>query len=106
MRYRRKPPEIEAIQYLADGSNWREIDAFIGGCEWSVALPMMPIAKVPTPCGIVELHPGDWVRRDNLVSSAVWVSKDEVFSRVYEPVTRENVDIDAYVRNLVEKKND
>jgi hypothetical protein len=69
-RYRKKPVEVEAVQYLADGSADAQIRDWAGGIS-------------PDEPGIV-LAPGEWLLReeDGILSTL----KDDTFHATYEPV--------------------
>lgn len=87
MRYRSKPSEIDAIQWL--GTNGAEVVAFAPG---KVALPNPPdtstlliIAGVGGQQGWVPVSLGDWLGR-NPDESDLWPIEAARFAAKYEPI--------------------
>jgi hypothetical protein len=78
MKYRKKPIEIEAVQWT--GSNADEIEEFIGQV-WKAAPDRI---RINTPEGTMVATPGDWIIRG--VAGELYPCKPDIFEQTYEPV--------------------
>lgn len=76
-RYRKKPIEIDAIQW--DGTNVADImqfmprGGFIGGT-----------VRIHTLEGVLTAHPGDWIIRGT--HGEYYPCKPHIFAQTYEPI--------------------
>jgi hypothetical protein len=80
MKYRTKPVEIEAIQWI--GSNFVEIDKFI-----TVPHEIFPIQNkiiIPTLEGNMEASYGDYIIKG--VNGEFYPCKPDIFDKTYEVV--------------------
>lgn len=85
-RFRKKPVEIEAIQF--DGSNHREVLLFMdpslnenaAAVSQSMQLPLV----IPTLEGRMKVSVGDWVIRG--VKGEFYPCKPDIFEATYEAV--------------------
>lgn len=89
MRFRTKPLEIEAIQFVEnahDETNLHEIWDFMGrpGDDKVVLRPPGALGIV-TPDGLVAAEPGDWVVKDD--DGAFDVYEREVFEAFFQEAT-------------------
>jgi hypothetical protein len=89
-RYRKKPVVIEAVQFEADGSNWRECCEFIEALPWwenvgeeeGNAPP--PSLDIETLEGRMKCSPGDFIVRG--VKGEHYPCKPDIFEATYEEV--------------------
>jgi hypothetical protein len=79
MKFRKKPVEIEAVQYT--GENLNEILQFVG------RLKTGPGCRIETLEGTMEASPGDWIIKG--VKGEFYPCKPEIFLATYEPVEDE-----------------
>lgn len=85
-KFRKKPVEIEAVQF--DGSNHREVLVFMdpsmnensAAVSQSMQLPLV----IQTLEGRMRVSVGDWVIRG--VKGELYPCKDDIFRMTYEPV--------------------
>ena len=83
-RFRKKPVEVEAIQYLPH-DNCEQVGAFMGfdvdgeGCDETGNDEY----AVETLHGLVWASPGDWIVRGP--SGDYWPVKPDIFKQTYEP---------------------
>lgn len=82
MKFRKKPVEIEAVQW--SGSNWHEMLAWAkweeGGDVWTDG----NILKIKTLEGTMDANPGDWVICG--VKGELYPCKPDIFEATYEAV--------------------
>lgn len=89
-RFRKKPVEIEAIQYRPDIPNCEAVAHFLGWSndEWwySCDEDDHENAKwtIPTLEGDMEASPGDWIIRG--VQGEFYPCKPDIFAATYDPV--------------------
>lgn len=85
MKFRKKPVEVEAIQWT--GENVGEIKWF-AGLDVSVQyLEKPPTLKIHTLEGIMTARPGDWIIKG--VKGEFYPCKQDIFEKTYEPVVTE-----------------
>lgn len=80
MKYRKKPVEIEAIQWKGD--NFIEIDNFIT-CE-HYTYPSVGIVKIYTLEGIMVATVGDYIIKG--VQGEFYPCRQSIFKQTYEKV--------------------
>ena len=80
MKYRKKPVEIEAVQWK--GSNFIEIDNFI--TIEHETYPSQGIVKIPTLEGTMEASEGDYIIKG--VNGEFYPCKPDIFEKTYEKV--------------------
>lgn len=78
-RFRKKPVEIEAVQW--DGDNIREIASFAGGSA-SLGSGVLIIRTLE---GEMRADPGDWIIRG--VKGEFYPRKPDIFAQTYDAVT-------------------
>ena len=84
MKYRKRPVEIEAVQYLP-GESDDELARHLDGCEgWQMASTEEPGIIIPTLEGDHRADPGDWIVRG--VKGEFYPVKPDIFAATYEPV--------------------
>lgn len=80
MKYRKKPVEVEAIQY--NGRNSADIHEF---CGVNVREPVgEDYLEIVTLEGIMKAQPGDYIIKG--VKGEFYPCKPDVFEQTYEPV--------------------
>ena len=92
MRYRKKPVEIEAVQFVAEvggRNNGQYLARWCGGRVCSEAKPSDPTdvawwIDIPTLEGVMKASPGDYVIRG--VQGEFYPCKPDIFEATYEPV--------------------
>ena len=89
-KYRKKPIEIEAVQFTGD--NWDEIQKFTGiqcvsKCGFNYEDGYM-IGKVyiKTLEGEVQFHKGDWIIKG--IKGEFYPCKPDIFDETYEEVKK------------------
>jgi len=83
-RYRKKPVEIEAVQWT--GNNYVEVGSLVELSDWdghSVSIGNDGLV-IHTREGDMRADPGDWVIRG--VAGELYPCKPEIFEQTYEPV--------------------
>ena len=100
-RFRKKPVEIEAIQYLPHetchdvwvfmGWDWNEDEELLGtddavtyhspNCQADAARGYAPSLFIETLEGLMEAKPGDWI-----IKGEFYPCKPDIFEATYEPV--------------------
>lgn len=78
-RYRKKPVEIEAVQF--DGKNQEEIARFMGVVQYDRHSREITIETLE---GTHLARPGDWIIRG--VKGELYPCKPDIFEATYEPV--------------------
>jgi hypothetical protein len=79
MKYRKKPVEIEAVQWT--GSNKNEVKSFMNGQgEWLTN----GYIGIPTLEGTMIAAPGDYIIKG--VCGEYYPCKSDIFQLTYEPV--------------------
>ena len=86
MKYRKKPIEIEAIQYLRD-ENIMQVQDFFGDENGKTLIYDAPINqyKIRTLEGDMTLIKGDWIIRG--VKGEFYPCKPDIFEMTYEKVS-------------------
>lgn len=81
MKYRKKPLEIEAVQFSPE--NEEEIKEFLDGAEFAVTDYNNKIL-LRTLEGVMEGYRGDWVIKG--IQGEFYICKNDIFEETYEPV--------------------
>lgn len=86
-RYRKKPIEVEAVQYT--GGNNREIEGFVGDqCLYFARAitgeEQNPQLHIRTLEGDMHVSKGDWIIKG--VKGEFYPCKPDIFDQTYEPV--------------------
>ena len=81
MKFRKKPVEIEAVQW--NGENWLEIDRFITSEHRTY--PQMGVVCIDTLEGTMEANIGDWIIKG--VQGEFYPCKPDIFEATYEKVS-------------------
>lgn len=90
MRYRKKPVEIDAIQWLGgEGDATDALCQWCGGRYRSVGKPSDPTdvaewIEIPTLEGVMRASVGDWIVRG--IRGEFYPVKDSIFCDTYEEV--------------------
>lgn len=81
-RFRKRPVEIEAVQYLGD-SNFNQIRQFVGS---DLPLHRLGDSKlgIQTLEGVIEASPDDWIIRG--IQGEFYPRKPGIFDKTYEAV--------------------
>lgn len=87
-RYRKKPVEVEAIQYTGD--NLSAVTAFVGEGDFAPIHPDDQVdgdydaeLYVAANGAWVPIEPGEWILRDQ---RGCYPCKADIFAATYEPV--------------------
>lgn len=94
MKYRKKPVEIEAVQYT--GSNQHEIMAFAGDARVRcvpMSMTLRPAITIDTLEGVMTASEGDFIIRG--VKGELYPCKPDIFAATYEAVNPENAQGDS-----------
>lgn len=93
VRYRKKPVEIEAIQYLPH-ENCREVGKFMGfdGDDMCDETENVEYA-IETLEGVMMAQPGDWIIRG--VKGEFYPCKPDIFEQTYEKVLDDAIPSEA-----------
>ncbi len=81
MRYRKRPIEIEAIQWT--GENFGQVEQFMGVRSSFVRGDFNGL-RLHTLEGVMLAMPGDWIIRG--VAGELYPCKPEIFEQTYERV--------------------
>jgi len=86
-RYRKKPVEIEAVQFTGTGESCTEITEFLGGSHsgnqrWNSTTNTGGV--ILTLEGEMAFVPGDWIIKG--VAGEFYPCRDDIFRATYEPV--------------------
>jgi hypothetical protein len=81
MRYRKRPVEVEAVQFV--GTNIVEIAQFIADRDGQF-IPTLGYIDIVTLEGTMTASPGDWVICG--VAGELYPCKPDIFEATYEPV--------------------
>src|SRR5690606_4021676 len=87
MRFRKKPVEVEAIQYRRDDvAQCAAIHEFLDYTEHEPEAGVCGVSPIciDTLEGQMELSPGDWVIKG--VAGEFYPCKPDIFAATYEPV--------------------
>lgn len=85
MKYRKKPVEIEAVQYT--GANEHEIMEFAGDARVRcvpMSMAVRPAITIDTLEGVMTASEGDFIIR--CVKGELYPCKPDIFAATYEPV--------------------
>lgn len=86
-RYRKKPVEIEAVQFTGTGESCTEITEFLGGSHsgnqrWNSTTNTGGV--ILTLEGEMAFAPGDWIIKG--VAGEFYPCRDDIFAATYEAV--------------------
>lgn len=82
MKYRKKPVEIEAIQWEGTADSWGKIMDM--GCPWEAGEMGLQRFYIPTLEGKMAVSNGDWVIKG--VKGEFYPCKPDIFELTYEKV--------------------
>jgi hypothetical protein len=82
-RYRKKPVEIEAVQYLGFGVNGGECELFIGD-SFESHIPSQDKIEIRTLEGPITASKGDFIIKG--VQGEFYPGKPDIFEATYEAV--------------------
>lgn len=82
-RYRKKPVEVEALQYLGFEANGEECERFVGD-TFETHLPSTDQLVIRTLEGEITASKGDYIIRG--VQGEFYPCKPDIFAATYEPV--------------------
>jgi hypothetical protein len=87
-RYRKKPVEIEAVQFTGSGDSCTEVTAFLGGSNsgnqrWNSCTNTGGV--ILTLEGEMAFTPGDWILKG--VAGEFYPCRDDIFRQTYEAVS-------------------
>lgn len=85
-RYRKKPVEVEAVQFKDDADVLCELSAFIDNQDLRVdyADPENPVLKIETLEGVMKASVGDYIIKG--VNGEFYPCKPDIFQKTYEEV--------------------
>lgn len=85
-RYRKKPVEVEAVQFKDDADVLCELSAFIDNQDLRVdyADPENPVLKIETLEGVMKASVGDYIIKG--VNGEFYPCKPDIFHKTYEEV--------------------
>lgn len=85
-RYRKKPVEVEAVQFKDDAEVLCELSAFIDNQDLRVdyADPENPVLKIETLEGVMKASVGDYIIKG--VNGEFYPCKPDIFQKTYEEV--------------------
>ena len=81
MRYRKRPVEVEAVQWTGD--NYEEVEAFLGDSLYPPIVRTSAL-RVKTLEGSLLASKGDWLIRG--IKGEFYPCKPDIFEQTYEPV--------------------
>ena len=89
MRFRKKPVEIEAVQFDGTRLSCSAIFRWMNGGKYVAPLPNMQKKgafnmEVDTLEGAITARPGDWIIKG--VKGEFYPCKPDIFAATYEPV--------------------
>lgn len=86
MKYRKKPVEIEAIQYTGD--NFNEIKDFINTGERPMKMTELGTPVIETNEGDMYVSTNDWVIKEPfpINDRKFYPCKPDIFEQTYEPL--------------------
>jgi hypothetical protein len=85
-KFRKRPVEIEAVQWTGDIEAFRHWIDELGGLPFTINKPYSPECsiKIDTLEGIMEAKPRDWIIRG--VKGEFYPCKPDIFAATYDPV--------------------
>lgn len=88
MKYRKKPVEIEAVQFDDDPDTLIKINDDLGLDPVTVSYenPDAPVLKIPTLEGTMTAQAGDFIIKG--VHGEFYPCKPDIFEETYEPVDK------------------
>lgn len=93
MKYRKKPVEIEAVQFADDPDTLIKINDVLGLDPVNVSYedPDNPVLKIPTLKGVITAQVGDYIVKG--VHGEFYQCKPDIFEETYEPSIGLPIDI-------------
>ncbi|RNE10988.1 hypothetical protein FAM22280_01358 [Lacticaseibacillus paracasei] len=93
MKYRKKPVEIEAVQFADDPDTLIKINDVLGLDPVNVSYedPDNPVLKIPTLEGVMTAQVGDYIIKG--VHGEFYPCKPDIFEETYEPSIGLPIDI-------------
>ncbi|MES5423285.1 hypothetical protein ABVL66_12100 [Lacticaseibacillus paracasei] len=93
MKYRKKPVEIEAVQFADDPDTLIKINDVLGLDPVNVSYedPDNPVLKIPTLEGVMTAQVGDYIVKG--VHGEFYPCKPDIFEETYEPSIGLPIDI-------------
>ncbi|AKU35420.1 phage protein [Lacticaseibacillus paracasei] len=93
MKYRKKPVEIEAVQFADDPDTLIKINDSLGLDPVNVSYedPDNPVLKIPTLEGVITAQVGDYIVKG--VHGEFYPCKPDIFEETYEPSIGLPIDI-------------
>ncbi|QHC81198.1 hypothetical protein [Lacticaseibacillus paracasei] len=93
MKYRKKPVEIEAVQFADDPDTLIKINDVLGLDPVNVSYvgPDNPVLKIPTLKGVMTAQVGDYIVKG--VHGEFYPCKPDIFEETYEPSIGLPIDI-------------
>lgn len=83
-KFRKKPVEVEALQYKNDAESIAEIHDFVNGTISVDYSKEPPILKIPTLEGEMKAKPGDYIIKG--VEGEFYPCRSDIFDKTYEKV--------------------
>jgi hypothetical protein len=80
-KFRKKPVEIEAIQWIGTNENFKEIQKLNANIVWHTC---HDILNIPTPEGNMTAQLNDWIIKG--IQGETYPCKPDVFIKTYEIV--------------------
>lgn len=84
MKYRKKPLEIEALQFQKNSESKEQLSEFLAGVEHAFTDYDNKLL-LRTPEGIMEGYTGDWVIKG--IAGEFYICQKDIFAQTYEPVS-------------------
>lgn len=83
--FRKKPINVEAIQYVGGFMSWHDIRDFVGKALFPYMIePNSEDIMIETEEGRMRAHVGDWIVKGSF--GEFWPVKKEIFEATYEAV--------------------
>lgn len=83
MRFRKKPVEVEAVQFTGDNGDQIQVWSY-NHVRPLYEMHAPPVLKVPTLEGVMKASVGDWIVRG--VADEYYPVKPDIFKATYEAV--------------------
>lgn len=94
MKYRKRPVEVQAIQWFDTPESTKEVAEFKpDGVAFVETKPDgRRRLQIPTLEGTMEATPGDWIIKG--IQGEIYPCKPEIFHATYEPASKQMTDLD------------
>lgn len=86
-KYRKKPVEVEAMQFTRDSESAEFVAAWCSGALYRLPDDTVSQIRIGTLEGEMVAAPGDWIIRG--VQGEFYPCKPDIFEATYEPVQAE-----------------